>query len=194
MRSRYFVSRRPGFALNLFNFILTTVGTTALATASIIAAYQKFIVEPRRPSEVAQLRQEISELQIDRSGPARLGSERDNLLHERNLFEAAAAIEESKLPHPAGLKVPDTIRYRGMTPEQVAEARHLEHVASAEAIVSAAIDDPHARPDFLDPQRVNELLADLNAVKNEPANAPIRPPPPVAPEAGDAGFDHGAAP
>jgi hypothetical protein len=55
MRDKYAVGHRPGFALNLFNFILTTVGTTALATASIIAAYQKFIVEPRIPSELAQL-------------------------------------------------------------------------------------------------------------------------------------------
>src|SRR5437899_1088871 len=117
MRNRYAVRHRPGFALNLFNFILTTVGTTALATASIIAAYQKFVVEPRTPSELTRLQHENSELQ---SANVRLGREisasaQTRVVRERNLFEAAEAIEVNKTALPAAVKVPYAVRYRGLT-------------------------------------------------------------------------------
>jgi hypothetical protein len=115
-------------------------------------------------------------------------------MRERNLFEAAEAIEESKMARPAPVKVSDALRYRGMTPAEIATERHQERVRSAAAIVSAAIDDPHSRPAYLDSNAVNELLADLKAVKDEPPIYPVGPHPAADPDVVEPGLDHPAAP
>jgi len=51
-----------GFAAQTLVFILATIGITATATVAIVQAYQKWVVEPRTPSELKRLSEENSTL------------------------------------------------------------------------------------------------------------------------------------
>jgi hypothetical protein len=163
-------TRRWGFAVQAFLFILAVVGITATTTLSIWEAYQKFIVEPRTPGELERLRRENSELR----------QEANALRRETHLFEAAEAIERDRLSGPraakgAGLprlQVPDEIRFRGMSSEEIALRRHQERVDSAVAIVAGALSDPHSLPVWLHANDIAKLRADMAAVENEEHPSP----------------------
>ncbi len=128
------VQSRSGVVLSQLLFAIATVGITASATIAIYQAYEKFIVERRKPAEIDRLRQE----------KARLAEELTQA-QEELILSAAREIEAYGFDRMTLLapEVREILQERGITYEQW---RRLDGLP----------DDIRRAEELLDAQRVLE--------------------------------------
>jgi hypothetical protein len=110
-----------GFAANTLVFILATIGFTAGATVAIIEAYQKWIVEPRTPSEVKRLSEENGILKNKVEQLEDLARRKEEDLWREQILEAAQVVRlttPAKLAQANHVEVTEAMRRHGLSADE----------------------------------------------------------------------------
>jgi hypothetical protein len=123
-----------GFAYQTLIFILATIGITATATVMIVEAYQKWIVDPKTPSELKHLTDENNAL----TSKVQQLQEKVKQLEEERVVEAAQVLRlatkaNGSAPNHDG--VTEAMKRRGLTTDE----NHLLDLAEAAVLVDNAL-------------------------------------------------------